>query len=114
MEKPSTMNMHTVYHHIGASFGYSMSLFAGYGMPGIASASLLCEFSSVFLNYKDMFKKHRDTPCGMINQLLFIFFFVVIRILFFPVLMVRCFVIWHVYGKYVGWFRYIAMGLTSF
>jgi hypothetical protein len=37
-----------------AFIGFFLSVFSGYGMSGIAACSLLCEISSVFLNFKDM------------------------------------------------------------
>ena len=48
--------------------GYGVAMIAGYGFPGISNASLVCEISSVFLNYKDMFTKDtRNSTLGMIN-----------------------------------------------
>lgn len=113
IDNPTALNVQTKYHHFMASFGYGMALVSGYGMPGIANASLMCEFSSVFLNYKDMFIEYRDTKGGICNQLTFFLCFIFFRILLFPFLNMRCFVIWHVFGKYVGWFRWTAMGLTT-
>jgi hypothetical protein len=42
-------------HHFLAIVGFSSSLFVGYGLPGVCCASLMCEISGVFLNYKDLF-----------------------------------------------------------
>lgn len=62
IEVKSTIIKQAMIHHIMACSGYVAALFAGYGMPGIANASLLCEFSSIFLCYKDMFtKEERNT-----------------------------------------------------
>ena len=41
-------------HHFLAIVGFSSSLFVGYGLPGVCCASLMCEISGVFLNYKDL------------------------------------------------------------
>lgn len=68
VEKLSPLNKQTLMHHIMATSGYTLSLFAGYGYPGVANASLVCEYSSIFLNYKDMFTKEtRNSTLGQIN-----------------------------------------------
>jgi len=52
---------------LAAIVGYSGSLIAGYSFPGIAVASLLCEISSLFLDYKDMFSA--ETKASGLSQL---------------------------------------------
>jgi hypothetical protein len=47
----------TLYHHAMSIAGFTSALIAGYGMPGICSCSLLCEVSSLFLNYRQYFNK---------------------------------------------------------
>lgn len=52
-------------HHIVAVMGFTMSICSGYGMPMVSSASMICEVSGYWLNYKDMFsKENRNTPLG--------------------------------------------------
>ena len=86
IDKPSKLNTQTKFHHIFASLGLFLGLVAGYGFPGISNASLMSEFSSISLNYKDMFKSKKDKPLGQLNQLLFLLNFTVFRILLFPLL----------------------------
>lgn len=62
--KPSKLNMQTKFHHVWASLGLVMAVIAGYGFIGNANAAMMCEFSSIWLNYKDMFKSKRDTLLG--------------------------------------------------
>lgn len=49
--------------------------------------SLLCETSSIFLNYKDMFSKEsRDSALAEINQLTFFVTYNIFRMALFPYL----------------------------
>jgi len=48
------LNEQTIMHHYFLIGGFSTSLIAGYSFVGIANASLLCEISGIFLDYKDM------------------------------------------------------------
>lgn len=97
-------------HHIMATSGYTLSLFAGYGYPGISNASLVCEYSSVFLNYKDMFtKESRNSMIGQINQFCFFLGFTIFRVLLFPVLVYRCFAVTMLSFHLVNWFRKFCM-----
>ena len=62
------INKQSLMHHIMAISGYTLSLFAGYGYPGVSNASLVCEYSSIFFNFKDMFTKEtRNSTLGQIN-----------------------------------------------
>lgn len=49
--------MQTVIHHIIGTSGLFVGVMAGYGAPGIANLSVLCEISTIFLNYRSMFSK---------------------------------------------------------
>jgi hypothetical protein len=89
--------------------GYMISLFAGYGYPGISNASLLCEYSSVFLNYKDMFKKYKDTKPGLLNQIMFLICYTAFRVILFPILIYRCLATTLMSFHLVGWFRKVCM-----
>ena len=68
IENPSTIQNQTKIHHIMAVSGYGLSIFAGYGYPGVSNASLVCEISSIFLHFKDMFTKEtRNSALAQIN-----------------------------------------------
>lgn len=112
IEKPSKLNQQTKIHHVIATTGYAISLYAGYGYAGLSNASLLCEYSSVFLNYKDMFKKHKDTPLGQLNQLMFLIFYTIFRVIFFPMLFYRCFAVNMMTFHMVSWMRKFCMILS--
>ena len=89
-----------------ACSGYTLSLFAGYGFAGLSNNSLICEYSSVFLNYKDMFTKDtRNTPLGQLNQFCFFLFFTFFRVLLFPLLVYKGYVITMLGFHLVGGFR---------
>ena len=50
-------------HHFMAASGFTISLYSGYALPGISACSLICEVSSLFLNYKDMFSiENKNSP----------------------------------------------------
>lgn len=93
-----------------ATSGYTLSLFAGYGYPGISNASLVCEYSSVFLNFKDMFTREtRNSTIGQINQLMFFLSFTLFRVVLFPFLVYRCFAVTMLGFNHVGGFRKFCM-----
>lgn len=114
IEKGDKLIQQTKWHHIGAHVGFGMALLGGYGLPGIAQASLVCEYSSIFLNYKDMFKRHRDTPLGMFNQIMFLITYTIFRICLFPVCVYRSFDVAFKLGPYVHWFRQLCMWICAF
>jgi len=68
IKNKTKLNEQTELHHIVAFTGFLGCLTAGYSFPGNACFTMTCEFSSVFLNYKDMFSKEsRMTPLGQVN-----------------------------------------------
>lgn len=90
--------------------GYSGAILAGYGFTGISNASLICEISNIFLNYKDMFTKDTRNSClGILNQICFFISFTIFRFILFPVYVYRCFVVMLLAIHLVGWFRKICM-----
>lgn len=110
IEKPTILNKQMKIHHIMTVSGYMITLFAGYAFPGIGNASLLCEISSVFLNYKDMFtKESRNSTLGQINQLCFFIGFTIFRVILFPYLVYLCFVTAIMTFHQVSWFRAACM-----
>ena len=59
-------------HHIVAIMGFTLSIGSGYGMPMCSCASMICEISGYWLNYKDMFNKdNRNSPIGQFVQIMF-------------------------------------------
>lgn len=103
IEQKTILDKQTMTHHLMAISGFGMSLIAGYGMPGISNASLLCEFSSIFMCFKDMFTRDtRNSFWGIIVQICFFMTFTVFRFIMFPFLAYRtittCILAW----KYIG------------
>lgn len=110
LDNPSILNKQTIMHHYMAITGFGLSLIAGYGMPGLSNASLVCEFSSIFLCMKDMFTKDtRNSFSGIIVQVCFFITFTVFRFIMFPVLAYRGVVIGILSWNLVGWFRKICI-----
>lgn len=74
-------------HHIMSVVGFGSSFFAGFAQPGICNTVLLCETSSIFLNYKDMFdKKSKDAPLAQLNQLCFFITYTIFRMATWPMM----------------------------
>ena len=97
--KRSKVNDQMIIHHYMAVGGFTMSMFGGFSLAGQSVASLMCETSSVFLNYKDMFStESRDSALAELNQITFFVTYNVFRMALFP------FLIYHVaYDGYHGW-----------
>lgn len=49
------IHVQTQIHHALSISGFLATLIGGYGLPGISNASLICEISSIFLNYRHYF-----------------------------------------------------------
>lgn len=95
----SKVNDQMIIHHFMAVGGFTATIFAGFSLPGVSVASLLCETSSVFLNYKDMFSKEtRNSALAEINQLAFFFTYNIFRMVLFPVCIYHC-----SYDAYHAW-----------
>jgi hypothetical protein len=63
--------------------------FTGYGTTGIANLSLLCEISTVFLNYRSMVSKElQNAPIPMVNQVVFLITFILTRVIMLPYLLI--------------------------
>ena len=53
------------FHHIVASLSILLGLLSGYGLSGIANMLLMMEFSTVALNYRNLYGKEdfgKKTP----------------------------------------------------
>ena len=108
--EPTVLNKQTMWHHVMAISGFGISLVAGYGMPGLSSASLLCEYSNVFLSYKDMYTKEtRNSKSGILVQFCFFLSFTVFRFILFPFLAYRTVTIAILSWSLVGFIRKIAI-----
>lgn len=63
LKDKNNLTNQTLIHHVVAITGFIFTILCGYGMSGLSVVTLFCEFSSIFLNYKDMFSKvERNTP----------------------------------------------------
>lgn len=110
IDKPSVLQQQTILHHIMAISGFGFSLIAGFGMPGVSNASLLCEFSNVFLSLKEMFTKDtRNSFWGVIVQLSFFLSYTVFRFALFPFLAYRTITVTILSWTFIGWFRKFCM-----
>lgn len=93
-------------HHIMAISGFGLALFAGYGMPGVSNASLLCEFSNIFMCMKDMFTKQtRNSFWGIVVQVCFFISYTIFRFIMFPYLAYRTVAVAILSWQLIGWFR---------
>ena len=74
-----------LWHHIIAFTGFGACLVSGFGLPGMASATLLCELSTIFLNIKETFaKENRGSALAIANNLAFFLSYTVFRMFLFP------------------------------
>lgn len=112
IEKPTKAHLMTKYHHFMAIGGFMASIIAGYGFPGMSNASLMCEFSSISLNYIDMFKSKKNTPAGRVNQVIFLINFTVFRIMLFPLIVYYCICNAQAEIEYVSFPRQFCMIMT--
>ena len=92
-EERTAIQNQTIIHHFLSITGFLGTIFGGYGLPGISNAALLCEFSSLFLNYRHYFNNQNNGGgiSGLLNQVLFFIFFVLTRMFLGPYL------IWLIY-----------------
>lgn len=110
LTKLTVLQNQTIYHHIMAISGFGISLIAGFGMPGVSNASLLCEFSNVFLSLKEMFTKDtRNSFWGVVVQLSFFLSYTGFRFIMFPWLAYRTITVTMLSWAFINWFRRIAM-----
>jgi len=82
-ERPITYQ--TIGHHIVGGIVLICALNTGYSMGALATCSLVCEISSVFLNYRSIFieRKIKNTA-AFVNQVFFFFSFMITRIIMLP------------------------------
>ena len=84
-ERPITYQ--TIGHHIFAMVVLLCALYTGYSMGTLTTATLVCEFSSVFLNYRSIFIERKiKTTIAFANQVVFFFTFFFTRIIMLPIL----------------------------
>jgi len=110
IEKKSIINKQTLLHHVMAISGFGMALISGYGMAGISNASLLCEFSSLFMCWKDMFTREtRNSFWGIVVQIGFFITFTMFRFILFPFFGYRTVTTIILAWNMIGWFRRFCM-----
>lgn len=131
----SRQNKIVVSHHYISILGLVCSLIVGYGFPSAANFLLLCEISTIFMNYRNLYKKEELMTCMPIFfSLLLALFFTIVRIILFPIMtfyvyeigifaigkvgVIRRFcilicitVITLLYCLYLYWFRLILRGI---
>ena len=76
----------TLFHHIIGGSGLFIGLSCGFGAPGIGNLTLICEISSIFLNYRTLLFS-RDDVEGFIplaNRFLFFLTYTIFRMCLFP------------------------------
>ena len=73
------------FHHIMATISTLTGLLAGYGLAGIANMLLMMEFSTVALNYRNLYEKEEygDTIPQILQAMVFFKFFL-FRVLLMP------------------------------
>jgi hypothetical protein len=83
------MTKQIFFHHIFGIICLVCGCITGYAMTGLGSLSLICEFSTVFLNYRGMVApEYLNDPLPMVNQIVFFLTFTLTRIFFLPFLFV--------------------------
>ena len=82
-ERPITYQ--TIAHHIIAYTTLMLGFHTGYSMGTLATMTLVCEISSVFLNYRSIFieRKIKNT-LAFANQVVFFLTFTLTRIIMLP------------------------------
>jgi hypothetical protein len=84
----SALTKLTKIHHFTATTGIMACFVGGYALPGIGNLLLLCEVSTVFINYRMLIpKENMGNFWPMINQLTFAFTYTVFRIILMPYVM---------------------------
>jgi len=84
MDPKDPQVMEILRHHEISLAGITSCFYVGYGIPSIMNIVLICEISTIFLNYNLI--KGDDAP--LFTQIIFVIFFVVIRIILMPYLFV--------------------------
>lgn len=102
---PNKLNEMSLIHHYLTSTLFICCLLTGYYNPGSATCCLLCEFSNIFLNFRDFFDKNaRNEGYGLANELLFLVTFTYFRVILFPYLILRnfntVFAIWNLFSLF--------------
>ena len=62
-ENKDKQEMQYWWHHVVTLTAMISSLAAGYGITNIGSISLLCEISTIFLNFRSAFSKEQQNSC---------------------------------------------------
>lgn len=87
MDQKDPLNRQTIWHHIVGTSGLFCALYTGYGLPSVANVALICELSTIFINYRSMYSKEQlNATLPLINQIVFFITFTLIRVILFPYL----------------------------
>lgn len=110
-----TLSVQTMQHHVIIIVGFGFTFYYGYAQFWYGNIGMLCEISSVFLNYRSMFSKEEmNNTFPMVNQLLFVLFFTFFRIILFPYIIFQCcktlMFVWPVLS---GWRQAAGVGSTT-
>lgn len=78
------------WHHVVTLTAMISSLIAGYGISNIGCITLLCEVSTIFLNFRSAFSKETQNSClATINQVIFFVTYTVFRMALQPYLLYK-------------------------
>ena len=67
-------------HHEVSTIGFISAFMIGFGVPSLVNVVLLCEVSTIFLNYNLI----RGANAPVATQIIFIILFVLVRIILLP------------------------------
>lgn len=102
----NNLNTQMEIHHIVALMGFTSSIWCGFGMPMCSCASMICEVSGYWLNYKDMFDAtNRNSPPGQFVQIMFFITYTFFRLIPLYFLNMRVVYISLITTHRLHWFR---------
>ena len=83
-----------VWHHFCGILAMLSALLVGYSIPGAISTSMLAEISGIFMNYRNMTSPDNvNSALYFYNQLAFFLTFTIFRMILFPVLVYKCWLV---------------------
>uniref|UniRef100_A0A7S3CLY2 TLC domain-containing protein n=1 Tax=Strombidium rassoulzadegani TaxID=1082188 RepID=A0A7S3CLY2_9SPIT len=90
-----------VWHHVVAVSGLFAAVYVGFSMSNIGNMALTCEVSTIFLNYRSMYKKEElNLPVPLVNQIIFFITFTIFRVINFPlVVLYQAYSVYMLFGK---------------
>ncbi len=98
-----------VWHHLCGILSMLSALFVGYSMPAAISTSMLAEISGIFMNYRNMFSPDNvNSALYFYNQLAFFIAFTIFRMILFPILIYKCWLVTFLILNEISWLRKLA------